>query len=239
MTRNYKALTLTALALVSMAVFSTAASASRFTTLGGKGATTIVTERDAANPAGGQTEGQTAHQVFDIRKSDGTGVLSITCNEAFATNGETLGEESTQIEATFDFRGGAGNPNCSFAGQSVSVSSGSCEFRFSSSGTLTIWEDVFVAGQCQHGSSPIVFENTILKCKVEIGSQLISGVTYHNVLVGGFVAVTAAANNLSATYNATGVGCPYGTTSNGLFTTGNIIFRGERGGSFVHFAWDA
>lgn len=240
MTRILKALTLAALAVASLAVFSTTASASRFTSPGaGGGTTTIVTEKDAANPAVGQTGGQTAHQVFDIRKSNGTGVLSITCNEAFGTNGDVVGEESSQISTTLDFRGDAVSPNCSFAGQLVSVSSGSCEFRFSAFGTLSIWEEIDAEGQCRHGSNPIVFENSVLKCKVEIGSQSISGVTYHNIEVAGKAAVTTEANNLTVTYNATGIGCPYGTTSNGLYTTGNIIFRGERGGSFVPFSWDA
>lgn len=225
------------LALAASGSFAAAANAAQFTAPGaGGGTTTIVSERDAANPSGGQTQGQTSHEVFDIRKSDGTGVLSITCNEAFATNASASGESISAISTTLDFRSAVGNPNCTFAGQTVTVNSGACGFVFSAAGHVTIQND---GGTCAAGSSPIMFENTLLGCKVEVGAQTISGVKYHNITIGGAGAVTLETNNLAIAYNAIGVGCPYGTTTNGLYTTGNAILRGEREGGIKALSWDA
>lgn len=80
------------------------------------------------------------------------------------------GESTEQVITTIGFRGSAGNPKCSFAGQSVDVSTGNCEF-------------------------------------VE--------------------------------YKATGAGCNFDTTTNGLYTTGNTILKGIRGGANQTILWDA
>lgn len=238
MIRNLKVLMAAAFALAAFGSFAVAAHATTFTAPGAgpEGVTTIVSEKDSANPTGGQTQGQTAHQVFDIRKADGTGVLSITCNEAFATNASATGEEASTVSSTIDFRGSSTNANCTFAGQSVTVNSGKCGFIFSAAGHVTIQND---GGTCAPGSSPIVFENPVLGCKVEVGAQTIEGVKYHNISVGGVGAVTLEANGLNLGYKASGVGCPYGETNNGLYTTGNAIIKGERGGSIVAVSWDA
>lgn len=168
-------------------------------------------------------------------------MLTITCNEAFWTNASLVGEEDESTITTVDFRGSAASPNCTFAGQTTSVSSGNCEFIFAANGKVHIEDDGFqgAGNHCKHGEKPITFENAVLGCKVEIGEQTIEGVEYHNIEVGGKGAVTLVANNLAVQYNAAGVGCSYGTTSNGLFTTGNGILRGERGGSAVDIGWDA
>jgi hypothetical protein len=92
--------------------------------------------------------------------------------------------------------------------------------------------------KCAHGEKPITFNNPVLQCHVEVGAQTITGVKYINLADG---TVTVEPKELTIQYNATGVGCPYGTTSNGLFTTGNTIIKGVKKGTatVVKLKWDA
>ena len=44
---------------------------------------------------------------------------------------------------------------------------------------------------------------------------------------------------LELTYNAVEAGCPFGTTANGLCTTGNAIISASLDGVVVPIIWDA
>ncbi len=224
MIRNLKVLLLAALAVTALGALSaSAAQAARFT---------------APGAAAGQTTefkilkdgtGKTAHQVFDIRKADGTGVLSITCNEAAGT-GTGVGPEPTEVTVpTLAFQGA-----CNFAGQEVEVKNTGCNFIFTAKGLLHIVNDG--ENVCAPGSKPLHFTNTVLNCKVEVGAQTIEGVKYHNI-EGNLVTIEAL--ELAVAYTASGSGCEYGPTKNGLFTTGNAIVEGRRGGVKVNVAWDS
>lgn len=123
-----------ALAVLSMLVvaglFTARASASAFTT-------------------SGEVEPRTT-----IRKADGT-VLSITCNEAFWTGATIVGGEAESLTTTLDFRGSSTSANCTFAGQTVTVNSGNCDFLFAANGTLHINDDGTqpAASHCKHGKN--------------------------------------------------------------------------------------
>lgn len=237
MNRNLKILSVAVLVVTAFAVLAASASATRFTTPGAAPGehTRVFSEKDFSNPVG-QTSGQTAHWVFDIRKADGTGVLSLTCNEFLLTGGTAIaGPEPAEITGTVDLQAAPGNPNCTFAGQSVTINGGKCELVFTPNGEVHIRND---GGTCASGSSPVVYENAVLGCKIEIGAQTLFGVNYHNIDINGITAITLEQPNVGTEYTATGVGCPYGSTSNGLITTGNVIFRGERNGIVVPLRWD-
>ncbi len=240
MMRNLKAVLLAALAVTAFgAVAASGASAAAFTvpSAGAGDETTLTTLKDGT--------GKTAHHVFDIRKPDGTGVLSITCNELTA-HATVTGPSNTDITAVTPlFEGGgivtAGGDatDCTFAGQTVKVENTGCNFTFTADGTLHITSEFAATPNlCKHGEKAIHFTNTTLNCKVEVGEQTVTGIKYHNLVDG---TVTVEATNLAVTYNATGAGCAYGTLSNGLFTTGNAIVTGEKKGTseMVEVKWDA
>jgi hypothetical protein len=231
MIRNLKVLLLAALAVTAFgAVTASGASAATFTS---ESAETTLT----ALPDG---TGKTAHHVFDIRKEPGVGVLSITCNE-FTGDATVTGTSFTQATTTPHWGknvAGVFKTECNFAGQEVEVNTGACDLLFTADGTIHIQTDTNLVGECKHGKQPITFNNTTLNCHVEVGEQTVSGVKYHNLPDG---TVTLEANELAVQYNATGVGCPYGTLSNGQFTTGNTIVTGEnpKTGTMVNISWDA
>ncbi len=225
MIRNLKVLLLAVLAVTALGALSASAAqaAAKFTAPGaGAGATTeFKILKDGT--------GKTAHQVFDIRRADGTGVLSLTCNE-IAGAGTAVGPEPTEVTVpTPAFQG-----PCNFAGQEVTIQNTGCNFLFTASGLLHVVNDGALG--CAHGNRPIHFTNSILNCKVEWGAQTTEGVKYHN-LEGGLITVEMP--ELQVQYNSTGAGCAYGTTTNGLFTTGNFIFEGRRGGAKVNISWDS
>ncbi len=224
MIRNLKALLLAALAVTALAaVAASGASAAEFTAEGQAGKeTTLTVFKDGT--------GKTAHQVFDIRKADESGVLSITCNEAA---GDATASGATQTDVTFKTLAFQGN--CSFAGQTVTVQNTGCDFTFTSgSPQLHIVDDA--PNECAIGKQPIHFTNTTLNCKVEVGAQTVSGIKYHNVADG---TMTVEATELAVAYTASGAGCPYGTTTNGLYTTGNAIVKGtdKTSGAAVTVKW--
>ncbi len=234
MMRNLKAVLLAALAVTAFgAVAASGASAAKFTvpSAGAGTETTLTTLKDGT--------GKTAHQVFDISKTDGTGVLSITCNELTA-DATVVGKEPADIHVVTPlFEGGGVGTDCTFAGQTVKVENTGCNFTFTPDGTLHIISEFAAApNTCKHGEKPIHFTNTNLNCKVEVGEQTVTGVKYHNLPDG---TVTVEATNLAVAYNATGLGCPYGTESNGVFTTGNAIVTAEKKGTseMVEVKWDA
>ncbi len=120
--------------------------------------------------------GKTAHQVLDISKTDGTGVLSITCNEltGHATvtgpNPADIHLVTPQIEGGGIVTAGEDKMDCTFAGQSVTINNTGCNFTLTPDGTLHIISEFASApNTCKHGEKPIHFANTNLNCKVEIG----------------------------------------------------------------------
>ncbi len=239
MIRNLRVL----LAVLAVTAFGAAAasgaSAAAFTVPGASAGqeTTLTTLKDGT--------GKTAHQVLDIRKLDGTGVLSITCNELTA-HATVVGSNPADITAvTPKFEGGgietAGGDktDCTFAGQSVTLPNTGCNFTFTPDGTLHITSEFAAApNTCKHGEKPIHFTNFPLNCKIEIGEQTVSGIKYHNLVDG---TVTVEATNLALAYNATGAGCPYGTLGNGQITTSNFVLTGEKKGTseMLEVKWDA
>jgi hypothetical protein len=230
MIRNSKALLLALLAVsVLGAMVATGAQASNFTVEGAgeSDQTTVKIAKDGT--------GKTAHFVFDIRKSDGSGVLSLTCNEV---TGDGVLVGGTPLDVHIDtpvFEG-----SCDFAGQIVTVENTGCNFTFTD-GTpkLHITSEFTTNGdKCNHSQKPIHFENTALGCKVEIGEQTIQGIQYHNP--GGGVITVESTNPSTVVFNATGPGCPYGTLAKGILTTSNFLLVGQKKGTeeAVNLAWD-
>ncbi len=233
MIRNLKILLAAALAVsVLSASAASGASAASFTVPGAPAGqeTTLTVLKDGT--------GKTAHQVFDIRKADGTGVLSLTCSE-LTGHATVTGPNPADIHAVTPLiEGGGLGTNCTFV-QSVKVENTGCNFTFTPDGTLHITSEFAgTPNACRHGEKPIHFTSTNLNCKVEIGEQTVAGVKYQNLADG---TVTVEQQNIAYTYNAIGAGCPYGTTSNGLLTTGNFIITGEKKGTseMVEVKWDA
>jgi opacity protein-like surface antigen len=237
MIRNLKAMMLAALALAAVGALAASAAQAHtpevpatFTSAAAK--TTLTTLPDGS--------GKTTHQVFDIKKSDGTGTLPITCNSASGT-GTLEGTQTTEaLGKTPGFGGG-----CTFLGQSVTVTNTGCDFKFTADGTLHIVNDG--ALECAHGKQPIEFQTAApLECKVEVGAQTLNGIKYHNLDAAGTTVetngqtITIEATNIGGiTYNATGKDCPYGTTHNGEFTTGNAIITGDEHGTstMTNISW--
>jgi hypothetical protein len=187
--------------------------------------------------------GKTSHQVIDIRKADGSGALPITCNQVTG-EGTVEGTSFTDVTVTPKFE-----ESCTFLGQSVVVENTGCNFIYTADGTLHITSEFAAApNTCKHGEKPIEWKTAApLECKVEIGEQTVTGVKYHNLNAAGEAVetygqtVTAEQKELALQYNATGKDCPYGTTSNGLFTTGNFILTGELDGTSTmdNVSWHA
>jgi hypothetical protein len=234
MIRNLKTLLLAALAVTAFgALAASAAQAHPQFTVPGAGVAEETTL--TALPDG---TGKTAHHVFDIRKEPGVGVLSITCNE-FTGDATVVGSSFNSATVTPHWGklvAGVFKTECNFAGQEVEVNTGACDLVFTATGTVIIQTDTKLVGECKHGKQPITFNNSTLNCHVEVGEQEITGVKYNNLADG---TITVEPTELAVKYNATGVGCPYGTLENGQFTTGNTIITGERAGKMVEVKWDA
>jgi hypothetical protein len=183
--------------------------------------------------------GKTAHWVFDIKKSDGSGVLPLTCNSVTGT-GTLEGTQTTDITINTP-----GTQGCTFLGQSIVIPNTGCNFTYTADGTLHIVNDG--ALECAHGKQPIEYQTAApLECKIEIGAQTLNGVKYHNlnaaeetVETNGQTITVEATNIGGVTYNAIGKDCPYGTTHNGEFTTGNAIITGDIHGTstMTNISW--
>ena len=181
--------------------------------------------------------GKTSHQVFDLGTSNGSVIVSMTCEELTGT-GHLIGpanEEFTLI------RPGLGG--CTAGGQALAVSNLGCNFRFKANGELHIVNDG--ANICAHGKQPIMYE--FPGCKFEIGAQTLNGIKYHNLNAAGTTVgsgegskITVERSGIQYTYNAVGAACNFGTTNNGNWTTGNFILEGQRpAGTAVELRWDS
>ena len=235
MIRNLKVLLLAALAVTAFGALASAAQATTFTAPGAAaGATTtadLVTDGTA----------KTAHHVFIIGNAAGTSTVSFTCESihAVAEHSHIIGPANEDVTIT------PGYTNCTTVGQAVTVTNTGCIFTFTANGEVHITNDT--AKVCAHGAgnSPIDIEFT--GCKAEVGAQTLKGVKYHNLNAAG---VTVGSNEgtkvtvepvvTGITYNAVGANCPFGTTSNGSYTTGNTIVTGTRpAGTPVEVRWDS
>jgi hypothetical protein len=236
MIRNLKALVLAVGAVgVLGALGATAAQAvPTFTTVGGGNATLKVLPD-------GVVPGKTSHQVFDIRRADGTGSLPIACEKPTG-EGTVSGESYTDITTkTSKFNG------CTFLGQAVTVTNTGCDFTFTADGTLHIIDETPL--ECEHGKKAVHYQTAApLECRVEVGKQTVTGIKYHNLDSTGKTVgsnegemVTVEAKEIVVEYQATGKDCPYGTTKNGLFTTGSAILTGQEdpGSAMLKVRWDA
>ena len=169
--------------------------------------------------------GKTAHQVLDVFNAAKTASVSFTCNEVTG-DGNAIGPEPDSVTIKTPLFTG----ECSVAGQKlVTVHPGLCNLTLSPSGEVEIVNDGATT-ECVHGKKPILVTTGAFNCTVEVGAQQLKGlVKYHNLKGAETVAsgqgetITVEAKELELTYNAFGTGCPFGTTSNGLYTTGNAI----------------
>jgi hypothetical protein len=223
MFRNLKATMLASVAVIALsALGASVAQASHFNAPGSVGTIEISSQKDGT--------AKNAHHVFDIENALGTVQRSITCEEAVAT-GSAAAPKTEEVRVTIDFRG-----NCQFIGQTVTVEEGACDFKFTASGQVHIQTDPGLTGECKHGGNPITFATP--NCKVEVGEQTVNGVVYDNTTLNGKKTITLTANNLTGvTYNAQGTDCPFGTTTNGKYTTGNTYVLGSQSGTQVDVEW--
>lgn len=223
MIRNLKALGLAVLAVLALGALAASAQAEpTFTNLvEGEAQVTYKIKPDGT--------GKTAHMVLEIKKADGTGLKAITCNELTGDATVAANERNDATFITPEFKG-----NCVFVGQPVTVQNTGCNFTFTANGQIHL-ENETALNICEVGQKPIHF--SALNCKVEIPGQTLNGIVYHNQ-VGG--TVTVEAKEIGFEYYAAGTECPYGTTNNGSFTTGNVILSATKKGTeeIVEVQWD-
>src|SRR5215467_1830903 len=125
MTRSIKLFALVTMACAAfVAVAASAAQAESLFTVEGAESETLTTFKFARDDEGGANP-KTGHIVIDIRKADGTGVLSMTCNEI---TGSATVKGNTPSEATFITPKLTGE--CVFAGNKVTVKNEGCNFTF-------------------------------------------------------------------------------------------------------------
>jgi hypothetical protein len=247
MIRNLKALLLAVLVMTAFsALAASAAQAASFTVPGASATekTTLKLIKDGT--------GKTAHQVLDISKSDGSGVVTFTCEE-LTGSGAVVGSAPAEAVITTPAFTTTGNPEnkCEVVGQpEVKTTNTGCDLTFTPAGEVKIVSEP--GHNCAHsvgssheaGKEPITMQAPGLGCTLEIGAQtLVGNVTYHNVVEGkGSITVQTppTATPLGLIYNAYGVGCPYGTTTNGKYTTGNAIVEGfTEAAAQREIKWDA
>jgi hypothetical protein len=224
MIRNLKGLVLAVAAVAALgALVTTAAQAHTPATFTSAAAETTLT----VLPDG---TGPTSHWVFAIRKTEGTGVLPITCTQTTG-DGTVTGTSFAGFTITTPlFEGG-----CTFLGQSVIVENTGCNFTYTADGTLHITSEFpAVPKTCRHKEKSIHWQTKPpLECKVEIGEQTVSGVKYQNLDAAGQAVetngqtITVEQSEVAIKYHATGKDCPYGTLENGLLTTSNFILTGD------------
>ena len=231
MTRNLKVMLLVLLAMIAFGGFATVAQGAQFTAPGaGAGVTTTAKiSKDGT--------GKTSHHVLII----GTAVsfVAFTCEEITGP-GHFIGP--SPFEVTFIL---FVLHNCNAAGQAVTVTNTGCNVTFTANGEVHIGNSG--AKVCKHGAGNSPIDIEFAGCKVEIGAQTLKGVKYHNLNAAGTTVgsgegtkVTVEPSITGITYNAAGANCPYGTTSNGSYTTGNTIISGTRpAGTTVQIRWDA
>jgi len=221
MIRNLKVLLAAALCLCSLGAVASASQAAEFTAPGAGAAETEL----KLLPDG---TGKTAHWVFDISAISGSPSISTTCSQIGGTL-HSVPSVATSVTLTKPSFGGTCTDS---TGQTATVTNHGCHFTFTASGLLHIISDA--GKECKHGKQPITIVTPT--CTVEIGEQTINGIKYHNV---GTTVTVEAINLTNIKYNAKGSSCDFGTTENGVYTTGTAIVEGRRSGAEVEIKWDA
>jgi len=158
--------------------------------------------------------GKTAHQVFDFAGA------SLTCGGAV---GEATVEGAATTFSEFQSSLLVEVATCSFLGQKAEVKlSANCGWVFHSNGTADI--------KCGGGEELTISVPTPF-CHITVPGQSGNGsVSFSNI--GAPTEMTMQATVTGTKYTATGAGCPIaGTFSNGIWTTGNVIFKGEKKGT--------
>ena len=211
-----KAMLLAAVVVSAFGVQTTATQATTFTDPGLE--TTLKPAKDGT--------GKTSHHVFIIGNAGGTSTVSFTCEEITGP-GHIIGPESSEVTITPAYSG------CTTAGQAVTVTNTGCLFKFTANGEVHVANDE--SKVCKHGAGNSPIDIAFTNCNVEVGAQTLKGIKYTQV--GQTVTVEPSVTGI--TYNSEGAACPYGTTSNGTYKTGNTIVSGERGGVAVEVKWDA
>ena len=232
MIRNLKVLLLAALAVTAFGALASAAQAAQFTAPGAAaGATTN------GDPVKDGT-GKTSHHVFIVGNTAGSSTVSFTCEEILGA-GHIIGPANAIVTLKPEYKG------CTTSGQAVTVTNTGCIFEFNAGGAVTVANDT--GKVCKHGAGNAPIDVEFTGCKVEVGAQALTGVKYHNLDAAGTTVGSGLGTKVTVepvvsgiTYNAAGANCPYGTTSNGSYTTGNTIVTGTRpAGTVVEVRWDS
>ena len=235
MNRNFKGMLLAALAVTAFGALASAAQATQFTAPGAAaGATTILnTTRDGT--------GKTSHHSFVVGNAAGTSTVSLTCEViiAWSEHSHFIGPANEDVTITPKYG------DCNAAGQAVTVTNTGCIFTFTANGEIHVTNKA--AKVCAHGAGNAPIDIEFTGCKIEVGAQTLKGVKYHNLTAAGATVGSNEGSKVTVepvvsgiTYNAAGANCPYGTTSNGSFTTGNTIVTGTRpAGTVVEVRWDS
>ncbi len=233
MTRVLERFALLALAITALVAFAAPAAQAEATfTIPGAGEkeSTLTLVKDGVEHA--------AHWTFDISNAAKTTTFALTCEEVRANEFEHDGAAAGSKFADFTIS----TPlffGCTVGGVAVKAENKGCGFTFTSGGQV----DIVSVGihKCEHTKEPIVFTGS--GCIVEVGVQQIAGVEYSTIVDGatGKKAVTAdlgGAENL--TYEARGVFCPFGTTSNGVLTFGRALLKADEKafGLPTDFIWE-
>jgi len=232
MIRNLKALVLAGLAALAFtALAAPAAQAEATFTVPGAGAntqTTLTLLNDGSE--------KTTHWVFDVASADKTKSALLTCKEVLGNTPTTDGLVTGPAFAEFTITTPAFS-GCTINGAAAKAENKGCAFRYTSGGRM----DIVKVGVhvCRHTAEPIVF--TAAGCTIEIGEVELVGVGYHTVMEGAQSVLTVEQNGIGeVSYEARGAQCEFGTTNNGVITTGNQIITGEStiGGAMVNFLWE-
>jgi len=220
MTRNLRALMVSALAVLAMGAVGVQ---------GAQGAlfhseitnTTLTVRSDGT--------GKTAHQVFDVANGSVT-CAGITGHGSMAAETET----SVTVEVTYV-------EPCTYVGQLMSINMGQCDYTFTSHGKVSITNST--GGNC--AAVPITITAPSPPCTLTISNaggknQNLGTVTYKTVGAGVNREITIAPNVPGVHYTAHGSGCPkVGTFEDGAITTGNAFVTGETiGGAMVGIWWE-
>ena len=221
MTRNLKALLVSAMAVLALGgMASTAAQAAEFHSEAGE--TTLTLKTDGT--------GKTSHQVIDYAGA------TVTC-AGLSGHGLVTTPTATTVTLDVNYYG-----PCTFIGQSLSISMGSCDYTITSHGTFSITDAT--GGSC--AANPITYTVPSPPCTVTMSNagganQNKHHVKFHNLGSGSSREVTLEPTVTGISYTATGSGCPIaGSASNGEFTTGNVIVTGEvkNGTTMVGVWWE-
>jgi hypothetical protein len=224
MTRNLKALLVSAMAVLAIGA------------VGAQAAQGALFHSEISNPTlTPQTDGalnsKTAHQVLDFAGAAVT-FAGIAGDGAF---GEGLTSTTMTLDIAFDSPG-------TFVGQSATINMNGCDITVTSHGTLSLTNRT--GKNC--ATEPITFSVPSPPCTVTLGSaggvnQNLESVSFHNLSVGSARVITMEANVTGIHYVAHGSGCPLtGTRTDGTYTTGNSTITGENpiNGAMVGVWWE-